>query len=144
MLEQIYLHGMTNTKDPVKELAALSWSWNREPVLRIEGWEPDYTYFTYDPAQKAYIVPRRGKGPIELTWTLTEPGHGPMHIINPTFIVKEWNTGKVKLEVDGKPIEPGKDFRIGYEETPSGHDLVLWLKMTSTKPTKFKITPQSN
>jgi hypothetical protein len=143
-LEQIYLHGMTNTKDPVKELTALGWSWIREPVLRIDGWEPDYTYFTYDPAQKAYIVPRKGRGPIELTWKLTEPGEGPMHIINPTFIVKDWDQSGVQLKVNDKSINPGKDFRIGYEETASGHDLVLWLKMKSSEPTQFSITPLSN
>jgi hypothetical protein len=142
-LEQIYLHGMINAEDPVKELVSLGWSWIHEPVLSIEGWKADYTYFTYDPAQKAYIVPRKGRGPIELTWSLVEPGEGPMHIINPTFIVKDWDTGPLKLEVDGKTVEPGKNFRIGYEETPTGHDLVLWLKMTSTKPSKFSITPAS-
>ena len=73
-----------------------------------------------------------------------EPEQGPWRIVNPTFIVKDWDKSEVKLEVDGKKIEPGKDFRIGYEETPSGHDLILWLRMTSTKPTQFKLIPVLN
>jgi hypothetical protein len=64
-----------------------------------------------------------------------------MFIVNPTFVVKDWDKSGVRLEVDGKIFEHGKDFRVGYEETPSGHNLVLWLKMSSSEPTKFKITP---
>jgi hypothetical protein len=140
-LEQIYLHGMTNTADPQKELVSLGWSWITEPTLQIEGVEPEYNVFTYDPAQKAYLVPRKGRGPTELAFSLVEPGRGPMFIVNPTFVVKDWDKSGVRLEVDGKIFEHGKDFRVGYEETPSGHNLVLWLKMSSSEPTKFKITP---
>jgi hypothetical protein len=143
-LEQIYLHGMTNAADPVKELVSLGWSWITDPVLNMEGLEPDYMPFTYDPAQKAYIVPRKGRGPLDLKFSLEEPGRGPMSIVNPTFIVKDWGTSGVQLTVDGKPIEAGKDFRIGHEETPTGNDLILWLRMTSTKPMQFALTPDSN
>jgi len=143
-LEQIYLHGMTNAADPVKGIVSLAWSWITQPALRMEGLKPDYTFDTYDQAQKAYIVPRKGRGPIELKFSLEEPGHGPMSIVNPTFIVKDWDESKVKLEVDGKIVQPGKDFRIGYEETPSGYDLILWLQMSSSKPMQFKLIPVSN
>jgi hypothetical protein len=140
-LEQIYLHGMTNAADPQKELIALGWSWISEPELKMNGVEPDYTFYTYDPAQKAYILPRKGRGPIELEFSLEKRRLGPMSIVNPTFIVKDWDTTGVELKVDGERIEPGRDFRIGYEETATGTDLILWLKMTSSEPTKFKITP---
>jgi hypothetical protein len=142
-LEQIYLHGMTNATDPQKELVSLGWSWITEPELKMKGVEPDYTLFTYDPAQKAYIVPRTGRGPIELEFSLEKQRLAPMSIVNPTFIVKDWDKVGVELEVDGKKIEPSKDFRIGYEETPTGKDLILWLKMSSQKPTQFTIAPVS-
>jgi len=48
----------TNAADPQKELMALGghdlWTW-----IEMNGVEPDYTFYTYDPAQKAYIVPRK-------------------------------------------------------------------------------------
>jgi hypothetical protein len=135
---------MTNSADPVKELVLLRWSWIHEPALRMEVVKPDYTFFTYDPAQKAYIVPRKGRGPSELKFSLEKPRVGPMSIVNPTFIVKDWDTPGVVLNVDGKNLKEGKDFRIGYEQTPSGNDLILWLKMSSTKPAQFTLTPVSN
>jgi len=109
------------------------------------------------PAQKAYIIPRgNGRGPVELKFSLVKPpqsgskefgtvGAGPpLSIFNPTFIVKDWRTGGVTLTVDGKVIQPGKEFRIGYEDAPTGTDLILWLMMTASQPTQFTISPVSN
>jgi hypothetical protein len=153
-LEQVYLNGWTNAADPVKELVSLTWSWIAAPRLQMEGVKPSYTDITYDPAQKAYIVPRgNGRGPIELKFSLVQDPESvrvkyvpetPNFLVNPAFIVKDWGTGGVKLTVDGKVIEHGKDFRIGYEDTPTGTDLILWLRMLSSTPTQFTLTPVSN
>ncbi|MHC4643214.1 MAG: hypothetical protein ACYS32_16340, partial [Planctomycetota bacterium] len=51
-LEQVYLHGMTNAADPVKELAALSWSWigSRLRGCRWTGWSgTTISFFTTRP-----------------------------------------------------------------------------------------------
>ena len=142
-IEQIYLHGMTNTVDPVKELVPLAWSWIVAPSLKMEGVEPDYNQILYDPAQKAYIVPRKGRGPTELEFTL-EQDHdlAPMSIINPAFIVKDWDEQGVELKVDGKTIEQGKTFRVGLEQTPTGKDLIIWLRMKTNEATTFSIAPK--
>jgi len=65
----------------------------------------------------------------------------PMYIVNPAFIVKDWETSGVELKVDSKSMEVDKDFRIGYEEMHTGSDLILWLKMKSNKTVKFSISP---
>jgi len=67
---------MTNAADPVKELVSLSWSWIQAPRLQMEGVKPSYTDITYDPAQKAYIVPREGYGPAELKFSLEYDNDG--------------------------------------------------------------------
>jgi hypothetical protein len=145
-LEQVYLHGMTNAKDPVKELVALAWSWVAAPRLQMDGLEPDYMKFIYDPAQKAYIVPRKGRGPTALEFKLDvevdDDSDAPSWIINPAFIVKDWDKPGIELKVDGQPIEQGKAFRVGYEQTPTGKDLIIWLKMKTNKTVTFSIAPQ--
>jgi len=143
-IEQIFLHGMTNTEDPVKELVPLAWSWIAAPRLQMEGLKDDYNQFLYDPAQRAYIVPRKGRGPTELEFTLEqdEDMDAPGWIINPTFIVKDWDEAGVELRMDGKTVKQGKDFRIGYEETHTGKDLVLWLKMKTTETVTFSVAPK--
>ena len=99
--------------------------------------------YTYDPAQKAYVVPRKGRGPISLEFELQaedEEIDAPGWIINPAFVVKNWDEPGVVLKVDGKTIEQGKDFRVGYERSTTGLDLVIWLKMKTNKNTTFVIT----
>jgi len=40
-------------------------------------------------------------------------------------------------------VQHGDNFRVGYEETPTGKDLILWLKLKSSKTVKFSITRKS-
>jgi len=146
ILEQVYLSGMTKAKDPVEELLPLAKSWLRPPRLEARGIEPKYKVQIYDPAQRAYIVPRQGRGPRKLEFKLDvdedvrELG-ASMHIVNPAFIVKDWGRSGVELKVDGKTVKQGKDFRVGYEETHTGSDLVIWLKMKTNKTVKFSLWP---
>lgn len=44
------------------------------------------------------------------------------------------------VKVDGKRIERGKDYKAGYEQTPTGIDLVIWIEMQSTEPARFAIS----
>jgi hypothetical protein len=143
-LEQVYLHGMTDAEDPKKELVDLAWSWTVAPRLRMEGFESDYGVYTYDIAQKAYIVPRTGRGATELEFEFgtNEDRDAPFRIINPAFIVKDWDEPGVELKVDDKRMKQGPHFRVGYEQTPTGKDLVIWLKMKTNKAVTFSIAPQ--
>lgn len=65
-----------------------------------------------------------------------------MWIVNPAFVVKDWGDTDVTLEVDSKLRQQGHDFRVGYEETPTGTDLIIWLKMKTGDPVKFSISPK--
>jgi hypothetical protein len=76
--------------------------------------------------------PRKVKFALEKDEDMGEFG-APMWIINPAFIVKDWGKAPVALEIDGKPIKQGKDFRVGYEDTEDDTNLVIWLKLKSTK-----------
>jgi hypothetical protein len=59
--------------------------------------------------------------------------------VNPAFIVKGWGDRPAILLVDGKPVPRGKDFRYGHRERLDGTDLILWLKLQSTKPVQISI-----
>lgn len=147
-LEQIYLQGMTNAADPVKELVPLAWSWIAAPRLQMEGLVPSYTTFTYDPAQKAYIVPRKDWewGPTSLEFTLEQDPdfahRAPNSIVNPAFVIKNWGKSGVLLRINSKPVQEGESFRVGYEDTPTGTDLVMWLKMKTSDTVHFSISPK--
>ncbi|MHC5077185.1 MAG: hypothetical protein ACYTFM_12265, partial [Planctomycetota bacterium] len=142
-LEQVYLFGMTNAADTVGHVVPLAWSWIAPPRLEIEDREPSYDLI-YNTAQRAYIVPREGQGPVSVEFKLTKYSYeAPLHIVNPAFVIKDWGESDVIVKVDGKSFECGKDFHAGYEKTTTGTDLILWFKMKSTEETRFVISPPS-
>ncbi|MHC4465892.1 MAG: hypothetical protein ACYSYW_04990 [Planctomycetota bacterium] len=142
-LEQVYLQGMTNAEDTVGNVVPLAWSWIAPPRLEIEDREPNYDLI-YNAAQRAYIVPRQGTGPVAIDFELDKYSYeAPLHIVNPAFVIRDWGESDVIVKVDGKSFECGKDFHAGYEKTPTGTDLILWLKMKSTEEISIVISPSS-
>lgn len=140
-LEQIYLHGMTDQEHPQDDILELAWSWIAAPELQVPG-EPlspngsagRYNMFTYDQAQKAYIVPRKRTGPEALRFNIDaiyddEYLDGTMWLVNPAFVIPDWNQSDAvfRFLMDGNTMTPGDDYRFGFESTPTGKNLVLWL-----------------
>jgi hypothetical protein len=144
-LEQIYLHGMTNVINPKADLVNLAWSWIVAPGLLMEGVKTDYFKFTYDQTQKAYIVPRNTQGPEKLEFTLDEYENmnAPMRLVNPAFVIRNWNDtiNAFMVKVNNTVMEAGKNYRFGYEQTESGKDLVIWIPMTTMIRKKIIIEP---
>jgi len=140
-LEQVYLQGMTNAQDPVKDVVPLAWSWIAPPRLEIEDREPNYDLI-YNAAQRAYIVPRQGTGPVAIDFELDKYSYeAPLRIVNPAFVIKNWGDSDVAVKVDGKLAERGKDFYAGYEKTHAGIDLILWFKLKSSEKVRFSFSP---
>jgi hypothetical protein len=146
-LEQVYLSGMINAEEPAKELLPLAKSWLRPPMLKMEGIKPQYKVHLYDQAQRAYIIRRPKHGPGELKFSLDEyvesdvESRFPVWIVNPAFVIKDWGESKINLKVNGITVESGKDFYVGYEETPTGMDMIIWIKTNSQKAMNFEVTP---
>jgi len=143
VIENVYLSGMTDAKNPADELAPLAWSWIQAPKLRMEGLKPSYDKEIYDQAQKAYIL-RTAKinEPSPLNFTL-EADDEPLFIRNPVFIVKDWGNADVSIKIDGKTLKQGKDYRIGYEKPYPASDLIVWVKKSTDKSMNISISPVS-
>ncbi len=145
ILEQVYLSGMTNSDNPEEDLTMLAKSWLVYPRLLMDGVELSYTETIYDPAQRAYIIPRKYIKDGEIEFKIGFPyfekdAHPvPVSIVNPAFVVKDWGNSGVKVEVNGKPADPMYDLRTGYEKTESGTDLILWLNLKSDVAVSFKL-----
>jgi hypothetical protein len=150
ILEQVYLSGMTKAQDPAEELLPLAKSWLEPPRLQMRGLEPRYRERIYDPAQRAYIIRRqdRGRGALQLSLEgyesdEDEPG-APLWIVNPAFVIKDWGNEGVAIKVNGKQVKPGEGYRVGYESTETGTDLILWFKRESREKMKFELRPVTN
>lgn len=143
-IEQVYLHGMTGSRQPQGEITKLAWSWIVPAELQMAGAKKSpndsvgqYNLFTYDQTQKAYVVPRTRTGPERIAFALDaiyddEYLNGTMWLVNPAFVIQNWNPqdAAFRIEVDGQSLRNGEDFRFGFEQTKTGSNLVIWLNKT--------------
>lgn len=140
-IEQVYLHGLTNSVVPQQELMPLAWSWISPPELQMpaarlspNGSAGEYQQFTYDQTQRAYVVPHAGVGPREVHFRLDaiyddKHLHGTMWLVKPAFVISQWNNRShdIELQIDGKRLKLGSDYRLGFEQQDAGVALVIWV-----------------
>ncbi len=154
-LEHVYFSGMIKSDEKPEKVISLADSWINAPQFIMEDFEPTYKNPVYDHRQKAYVLECKNNKPQTFEFQLGPWYEGgdqfeyydedkdakKVTIINPAFVLKGWGKKGVELKIDGKPIKPGKDFRIGYENKDNQTNLVFWLNFKANKTTNFVITP---
>jgi hypothetical protein len=133
---KIMLHGMTDKA--VAELVPLAKSWLKPAELKRAGGA--YKSEGYDPTQLAYVLVCKnpGKGS-EIKFELAASEESP--VVNPAFMIKGWGGAGASLEINGSKATQGKDFRTGHSRTAGGTDLIVWIRIESTKPIKVGLSP---
>ena len=143
-IEQIYLHGMTSEAKPADHILPLAWSWISPPELQLPGdkLSPNgstgkYNQFTYDPTQRAYVLPRNSliDGKIEFSLdAIYDDAHltGTMWLVNPVFVIPQWaeRASDIRLRIGDEYLQPGTDFRTGIEDKEGDKQLVIWVRRT--------------
>jgi Concanavalin A-like lectin/glucanases superfamily len=134
-MTKILLHGLT-TKSAA-ELVPLAKSWLSPSGVELTG--PGFQNQGYDPTQRAFVIVRDpGSLSSQVRFSLKATAESPL--INPAFVLKNWGDAEPKLSIDGKPVARGSNFRYGFVPHLEGTDLVVWLAMESTKPTRVEFT----
>jgi hypothetical protein len=132
-MTKILLHGLT-TKS-VAELVPLAKSWLSPPPAEIGG--TGFESQGYDQTQRAFVIVREsGSVSSQFQFLLKASSESPL--VNPAFVVKNWGDAQPKLSIDGKAVARGANFRYGFVSHLEGSDLVVWLAMESTKPTRVE------
>ena len=130
------LYGLTD--QPPKALAVLARSWNFPAELALSG--EGYTSQGYDPNQRAYLLSRQpSKAHQPLHLTLRSSGSSP--VLNPALVVKHWGEAGARLDLQGRAVARGKEFRFGHRRTLEGTDLVVWAKLQASEPVALSLTP---
>jgi len=123
------LHGLT-TKSAT-ELVPLAKSWLSPPSIDLSG--AGFESEGYDQTQRAFVVVRQDTATTpSLRLSLQASSESPL--LNPGFVIKNWGDAQPKLRLDGRVVARGPDFRYGLVPTLNGSDLIVWLRMESTKP----------
>jgi hypothetical protein len=58
---------------------------------------------------------------------------------NPVFVVKNWEGDAFDLEINGKKVTDGIDYRYGIEHSLEGDYLVLWNKIVTEDQVQVKM-----
>jgi hypothetical protein len=124
------------TDGSAAELAPLARSYHHPPAvsIRSEGFQIE----GFSVAEKAFIVTRAaGNAAAELEASIAASGDSPL--VNPAFVVKNWGSAGVEVSLNNKADPLGDACRVGFRETPTGRDLILWLKLVAESPTRLTL-----
>jgi hypothetical protein len=130
-MTKLMLNGMTNK--PVEELIPIIKAWSNPAEIKLKD---DIHSAQYTPEEKAYTIVL-AEDVSALEFTLSGDEDSP--IINPAFVIENWGNRGVSLEVDGKQIPRGEDFRYGLRESLDNRDLILWLRYEADEALTFKL-----
>jgi len=135
---KISMQGLT--EKAAKELVPLAKSWLRAPALELKG--SGYTSKGYDQSERAYMITcKKRNKPEPLRFKLAASEEHP--VVNPAFVITSWGDADATLKIDDRAVNQGKEFRFGHRRSPDGKDLIVWIKMESSKPVEVSLFPSS-
>jgi hypothetical protein len=131
---KIMLHGMTDKA--VEDLVPLAKSWISPPELIINS--SGYTSEGYDATQAAYVISAdTPDNSTPLSVVINASKKSP--IINPAFVIENWSNTDVVLIMNGATLKKSEDYRIGYNKTFNGYNLIIWLEKQSESTLNIQI-----
>jgi hypothetical protein len=136
-ISKVILHGLT--PGGAGSVVPLARSWLYAPELKLSG--SGFTSAGYDPTQRAYVLTCKNKaGKIE--FELQAGKESP--VVNPAFVVKGWGEDGASLTLNGKKVEQGRDFRVGHRHKLDTSDLIVWIRIESSKAIYVTLTPANS
>jgi hypothetical protein len=130
---RVHMTGLTDK--PKLEIVDVAKSWLYPPDVKVSD---GFKFNKYDDYERAFMLERTVSG--EETIEMDIPATDASPLYNPAFIIKNWGEAGASLEINGKEIPRGKDFRYGLRHTLDGSDLIVWLKYRSTGSTTVKLS----
>ncbi|MFA6126894.1 MAG: LamG domain-containing protein [Bacteroidales bacterium] len=127
------LYGMNTMK--IDELIRFGRSWAYAPELKLEG--SAYQSNGYDRTQRCYQLENLSEGSKPVQFTIESSKRSPAS--NPAFYIKNWNSEKSRVTVNGKPV---KDCRTGIYRELGGTDLVVFIPVNSDTKLTIRIVPE--
>ncbi|MHC4476347.1 MAG: Calx-beta domain-containing protein [Planctomycetota bacterium] len=135
---KIMLFGMVDATEAanINNTIPLARSWQYAPSLSITS--AGFTGGSYDKVERAYKLTRTDPQATTLEFTLSGSSSSP--IINPCFVVADWDNQSATLSIDSQPVTPGPDFRQGIEkDSVEVSSLVVWITQDTTSSINVEI-----
>jgi hypothetical protein len=127
------LYGMNSMS--VGDLVEFGKSWALPPAAVVT--EGDADSAGYDPAERCYRFMNATGKPKGFAFNLTGEVSSP--VVNPAFVVKNWNGSGARVFLDGKEARAAK---VGLNRKLEGTDLVVFLPMRRASKAAIRILPE--
>jgi hypothetical protein len=135
-LRQIWLLGMTTDRS-AGELAPLARSWSSAPAISARSGA--LTGASYSLARRCYEIICKEAVTQPVGIEIAASDGSP--VVNIPLVLQNFGDAEVALEVDGKPVPRGRDFRYSHEGSLEGTNLCVWIRCDSFKPVTLKLIP---
>lgn len=132
------LIGMTS--GTTAALAPLARAYRQPPVASTDsaGFRSD----GFSLEENAFQIVRvKNKATNGLEMTLAASLASP--VFNPAFVISNWGDLEVAVSINSKAVENNDACRVGFRDTPTGRDLIVWLKFSAESPTRFNFEPRT-
>ena len=133
-LTRFSLIGMTDGS--AAALAPLARSWRQPPAISVgsDGFHND----GFSLAEMAFHFSRLTAGATnELKFTITASEVSPL--VNPAFVIANWGQSNAVIFLNEKKLTQGNDYSVGFRETPTGRDLIVWIKVSAFAATMITL-----
>lgn len=131
-LTRFSLIGMTDGSTAALAPLARSYRQAPEASTASAGFRCD----GFSVADKAFHLARVSDDAAQtLAVSIDASNHSPL--VNPAFVISNWGDRPVAVSINGEAVKIGEACRIGFHDTPSGRDLIVWLKFSAESPTTF-------
>jgi len=135
-LRQIWLLGMTTDRS-AGALAPLARSWSRAPAISVRSGSLNEGVYSLARRCYEFICKEPVTQPVEIAIAASKESP----VVNIPLVLQNFGDAEVALEVDGKPMPRGKDFRYSHEGSLEGTNLCVWIRRESIKPVILKLIP---
>jgi hypothetical protein len=124
------LYGITDKKP--SQLIKLAKSWNHAPELKDTN---GFQLSEFIQEERAYHIHAESS---KISFRIDASSEFP--VVNPAFVIKNWDGGIINLKINGKDVRRGKQFRYGTEYDTSGRKyVVVWLEMHREDVVKLEL-----
>jgi len=133
--DRFYWNGLYGINDmKMEEVVELGRSWAYAPELKITG--NDFISDGYDRSERCYKIVNNNPKAKKLEMRISGTAESP--VINPAFVVNNWNSENANVLINGKPA---KDARVGINHKLEGNNLIVFLFLEKRKPVTVTIVP---
>ncbi|MDX1702544.1 MAG: hypothetical protein R3250_18080, partial [Melioribacteraceae bacterium] len=111
--------------EPIEKIVPFANYWINTPDLKIT--DNSYTYEGFSRNERAYLLSILDELESPLKMKISASKNSPL--VNPVFIIKNWNSSILKVILNDEELVQGKEYDYSIRKSIDSNDLILWMNI---------------